>query len=77
MRNPNVNCLIGMKCPKCGSFAPFDIEVSMLQRFDDDGSGWDQPKNQDMEWEQSSHCECVGCKHIGKVADFTKEVEEP
>jgi hypothetical protein len=54
MTSENINCLAGMKCPKCGSPEPFGIEVTMTVTMRDDGT--DDYGN--CEWDVSAYCEC-------------------
>ena len=32
MSNPNTNCLEGLRCPECGSYAPFGIGTLLIRR---------------------------------------------
>ena len=66
-KNPNKNCLEGFRCPKCGSYAPFDILIARWYRFEDEGSVEDYG---DFEWDENSPCKCFECKYEGKVGDF-------
>lgn len=63
----NENCLVGFRCPACGSNSVFEIEAKALFRVEDDGAECVG----DVEWDDDSFCRCAGCKHIGKVKDFT------
>jgi len=63
---PNENCLNGMKCPECGSEAPFRIAASSWFKVFDDGTD----SHEDVEWDEDSCCECWDCHFSGKVADF-------
>lgn len=69
--NPNENCLEGMKCPKCGSFGPFNILVTQTgwTSVSDDGTDY---IDGDTEWDNASPCEC-GCGHSATVAEFCGE----
>jgi len=71
MANPNVNCLVGMACPKCGSFGAFTIAVGQfgLARITD--AGMDEFINStNTEWEADAHCECNDCGHTATVREF-------
>ena len=37
MSNPNTNCLEGLRCPECGSYAPFGIGTFSSAVVYDDG----------------------------------------
>lgn len=73
--NPNEGVLEGMKCPKCGSFGPFDIEVSRWITVEDSGDTDDE--GGDTEWEEANPCKCNDCDMAGTVADFTEKEPEP
>lgn len=67
----NKNCLAGMKCPKCGSLGPFEIQCSVVSVVHDDGTEEDR----DHEWDDDSLCICHdgNCAFRGKVKDFQPE----
>lgn len=67
-KNPNNNCLEGMRCPKCGSYGPFGIVGSTLFKVHDDGTDG----HGDIEWDGRSYCECMECQHSGTKDDFTE-----
>ena len=67
-KNPNTNCLEGMKCPECGSFGPFAIAAMVIVEVHDDGSH----EYGSNEWEDDSCCSCVDCSHVGTVGTFTE-----
>ena len=62
----NVNCLEGMRCPKCGSDQPFAIGTYSSAIVYDDGI----ESTTDHEWDKDSPCTCKECEHYGRVADF-------
>lgn len=62
----NENCLAGMKCPDCGSLEPFDIQVTMIVKVEDEGT----EECGDTDWSDDSHCRCRECDYTGTVADF-------
>lgn len=66
--NPNVNCLDGKRCPKCGSYGPFEIEVSTRVLLYDEGS--DDADDGTIEYDNDSRTICNVCRHIGKFGDF-------
>lgn len=65
----NRNCLKDFACPKCGNRSRFNIEVSTMMEFRDDGS--DDHGN--TEWDMNSFCQCLECGEDGDVKDFTIE----
>lgn len=69
MGNPNTNCLAGMRCPKCGSYGLFRIEVKTMTLFSDEGALDDGGDN---EWDEASYCKCDECDHAATVAAFTE-----
>jgi hypothetical protein len=68
-KTKNGNCLLDMKCPKCGSLEPFDILVTCWTKVYDDGTDTANGHN----WDNGSLCNCFKCNHKGKVADFRAE----
>ena len=65
----NRECLEGFRCPKCGSYEPFEIEVKTTVRVYDHGRG----DMESAEWDDDSPCACCECGHRGVVGDFNKE----
>ena len=70
---PNTNCLEGMRCPKCGSEGPFDIEASAVFRVYDSGTD----EFFDVSWEKTSPCVCIDCGHEALVCDFSEPSAAP
>jgi hypothetical protein len=66
--NPNVNFLEGRRCPACGSYGPFEVEVSMRVMLYDDGSG--DAEDGTIEYDDDSPATCYRCRHEGKFRDF-------
>jgi predicted nucleic-acid-binding Zn-ribbon protein len=64
----NDNCLEGMRCPKCGSLEPFNIEVTKIVTVYD--SGTEDSKYGDTEWTNDSYADCVSCGWTGIVDDL-------
>ncbi len=64
----NVNCLAGMKCPKCGSLGPFRIITTCLATVSDDGI----EETEEHEWDANAWCECKHCHECGTVGSFTE-----
>ena len=71
----NENILHGMRCPKCGSLAPFRIEAKLVILVYDDTTEEDET-GCCPEWDGNSYCECRACRHPGIVADFHQKEEE-
>lgn len=67
-KNPNTNCLEGMRCPLCGSYGGFTIAVGTYVDVTDDGC----EQIGDTEWSEMSFCRCHECQHDGTVKTFTE-----
>ena len=65
----NTNCLMGFRCPDCGSEGPFRIEGSSVFEVHDDGT----EGHEDVNWDGTSNCWCPGCQRAGIVSDFCPE----
>lgn len=61
----NTNCLEGMRCPKCGSHAPFRIAIKVVVLMHDDG--FDNDTLSDTAWGPDSYCQCEQCGFTGEV----------
>ena len=70
----NGNCLVGMQCPKCQSFEPFLIEVTVVVRMHDDGT---DAVDADQDWGHESWCCCDTCSFTGRVRDFQSASATP
>jgi hypothetical protein len=66
MTNPNTNCLEDMRCPSCGYYGPFNIEISVIARVSDEGTD----VHGDQHWDNDSFCACCSCDHTGTVGEF-------
>jgi hypothetical protein len=66
--SPNVNCLEGKRCPKCGSYGPFEVVVSMRVLLCDNGT--DDAKDGSVEYDDDSLAMCYACRHEGKFGEF-------
>ena len=68
----NVNCLEGLRCPKCGGENSFGIGCKTFATVTDDGID----DYGDMEWDGESYMTCQngggrdGCTFDGTVAEF-------
>ena len=68
-KNPNTNCLEGMQCPKCASFGPFAIVVTVTSEVEMHDDGYDAVCG-DSEWGNDSPCRCYNCDYRGEAGDF-------
>ena len=66
--NPNVNCLDGKRCPKCRSFGPFEVVISMRVLLHDSGS--DYAEDSTIEYDDDSPATCCACRYKGKFGMF-------
>lgn len=66
----NVNCLAGLKCPKCGSLGPLRITAVAEFVVADDGTD----EFGDVEWSETSAASCTVCSWSGQVKDFAEVV---
>lgn len=64
----NTNCLKDFKCPKCGSFEPFDIVIDTVITIWDAGELSDTPYG--CCWTDESKCTCPNCGFHSTVAAF-------
>jgi hypothetical protein len=66
--NPNVNCLEGKQCPKCGSYGPFEIIVLMRVMLYDDGIG--DADEGAPEYNEDAPTTCYVCRFQEKFGAF-------
>ena len=66
--SPNVNCLEGKRCPKCGSYGPFEIAVSMRVLLYDNGTN--SAEDDTSEYGEQARTKCYSCRHEGQFGDF-------
>ncbi len=66
--NPNSNCLDGKRCPKCASYGPFEVVVSMRVLLYDSGS--DDAEDGSIEYDDDALAVCYACRYQGKFGDF-------
>jgi hypothetical protein len=66
--SPNVNCLDGKRCPKCGSYGPFEVIVSMRVLLYDNGTS--SAEDATSEYGEEAHTKCYSCRHEGQFGDF-------
>lgn len=69
-KNPNTNCLDGMRCPKCGSYGPLVICTRVDVLVHDDGTEY---FGGGYEWDDDAPCSCEECKYSGVVLDFIEK----
>ncbi len=65
----NVNCLDGIRCPKCGQEGSFRIAGSTVFEVVDDGT----VGHGDVEWDDDSWTLCPACEHEGKLGEFSRK----
>ena len=65
---PNVNCLEGKRCPRCGSKEPFEVVVSMRVLLYDNGT--DDAEDGSIEYDDDAAARCYLCGFEGKFSDF-------
>lgn len=68
--SPNTNCLAEFQCPECGSFGPFDLDVTIRTTVTMTDMGTDY-EGGDTEWDGKSPCRCCECDHEGTAKQFT------
>ena len=66
--NPNVNCLVGKRCPKCGSYGPFELVVSVRVLLYDNGT--DDAEDGSIEYDHRAFAKCYECQYEGKFGNF-------
>ena len=69
----NTNCLVGIRCPSCGSEGPFIIEATVQVVMSDEGSEYGEG---DLHWDEESYMRCAECDFDGTAADFSGD-EDP
>ena len=62
----NVNCLEGVRCPKCGQEDTLRIEGRSVFEVIDDGT----VSHADVEWCDDSWTLCPACEYEGKLGTF-------
>lgn len=67
----NINCLEGIRCPKCKQEKEFFIEGTQLFRVTDDGAEGEG----DIEWGDESRVSCASdeCELTGELKAFRIE----
>ena len=64
----NVNCLAGKRCPKCGSYGPFEVQVLLRVLLYDEGT--DDADDSSIEYDGDAAAVCYACRYEGKFGDF-------
>lgn len=69
--NPNINCLAGWQCHKCGSYGPFRISASVrcVVLMTDDGTLEEDVS--ETEWSDHSWAECGECHYEATAGYFS------
>lgn len=65
----NEGYLKGMRCPKCGSYGPFIIEMVGNGLVYDDSIDY----SYDFTWDGTNYCTCKACGFDAFVRDFKEE----
>jgi len=66
LSNPNANCLKAKKCPKCGSYGPFNICVKTVVKMSDSGDrGFSE-----LDYGPTSTAGCCTCGYSGIWKSF-------
>jgi hypothetical protein len=63
----NTNCLVGVKCPKCGQQDCFEIAAKIMVRVTDDGT---EDMEGNYEWDQDARCLCTECGFQNRLRAF-------
>ena len=63
----NVNCLQGMRCPRCGSEGPYVIAAHVLIEVSDSGTG---DIRGEVYWADDHACQCQACQTWGQVGTY-------
>jgi hypothetical protein len=66
--SPNVNCLEDKRCPKCGSYGPFEVVASMRILLHD--SGTENAEDGTTEYDDRALTTCCACQYEGTFGDF-------
>jgi len=66
--NPNVNCLDGRRCPKCSSYGPFEVVVSVRVLLYDNGA--DDAEDASIEYDDDAVAVCYACRYQGRFGEF-------
>jgi len=66
--SPNVNCLDGKRCPKCGSYGPFEVVVSTRVLLYDTGSN--DAEDGSIEFDDDALAMCYDCQYEGRFGEF-------
>ena len=62
----NENCLAGYRCPKCGSYGPFNMSTHCTTVWFDEGTD----ESFDFEIDGRGFCHCLNCGAFQPVCDF-------
>ena len=67
---PNTDNLVGIRCPKCGSYEPFVITFEATHTVHDEGILYCDENG----WKLDSDIVCATCQHKGIVGEFQKNL---
>ena len=73
--NPNNNVLEGKRCPRCGSYGPFEVEVTMRVLLYDEGV--DDADDPGTEFDDTAFATCYKCGHAGNFGVFSDLTRRP
>ncbi len=65
-KEPNTNNLVGIRCPKCGSYEPFTITFGVAYTVYDNM----RPTQDGHLWPLDADIKCAPCGHTGIVGEF-------
>lgn len=68
MPEKNENCLVGYRCPACGSLGPFKFPTKCWAMWSDDGT--DQIVNCQIDDDEGTSGQCVECNHQSWLDEF-------
>lgn len=63
---PNINCLEGIRCPRCGNDERFTVTAVTTVTLTDNGTD----DTDGFEFDKDSHAECPECQFEGSWAEF-------
>jgi hypothetical protein len=67
LKNPNRNCLEGVRCPRCGHYDDFKVCARVLLQVTDSGT---EQLGGHVTFEDSDQTTCGSCGFFGAWSDF-------